>query len=142
MAVSSDYLQFILEQLHGLGRVHARRMFGAAGLYCEAVFFGIISDDTLYLRVDEASRGDYTARGMAAFRPYADRPEISMTYFEVPAEVLEDPEELLSWSAACAGDPGCRQRCGRQAAKTAPQGRPTQPRALNTREVKQRSMAR
>ncbi len=98
MAVSSDYLQFILEQLHGLGRVHARRMFGAAGLYCEAVFFGIISDDTLYLRVDEASRGDYTARGMAAFRPYADRPEISMTYFEVPAEVLEDPEELLSWS--------------------------------------------
>jgi DNA transformation protein len=98
MAVSSDYLQFILEQLHGLGRVHSRRMFGAAGLYCDEIFFGIISDDTLYLRVDEASRGDYTARGMAAFRPYADRPEVSMTYFEVPADVLEDPEELLTWS--------------------------------------------
>jgi DNA transformation protein len=98
VAVSSDYLQFILEQLHGLGAVHARRMFGAAGLYYEANFFGIISDDTLYLRVDEASRGDYTARGMAAFRPYADRPEVSMTYFEVPADVLEDAEELLIWS--------------------------------------------
>ena len=56
MAVSSDYLQFILEQLHGLGQVHARRMFGAAGLYCDEIFFGIISEDTLYLRVDEASR--------------------------------------------------------------------------------------
>jgi DNA transformation protein len=98
MAVSSDYLQFILEQLRGLGRVHSRRMFGAAGLYCDEVFFGIISDDTLYLRVDEASRGDYTARGMAAFKPYADRPEVSMTYFEVPADVLEDPEALLLWS--------------------------------------------
>ena len=98
MAVSSDYLQFILEQLRGLGRVHARRMFGAVGLYCDEVFFGIISDDTLYLRVDDASRADYTARGMAAFRPYADRPELSMTYFEVPADVLEDPEELLTWS--------------------------------------------
>ena len=98
MAVSSDYLQFILEQLHGLGRVRSRRMFGAAGLYCDEIFFGIISDDTLYLRVDDANRGDYTARGMAAFRPYADRPEISMTYFEVPADVLEDPEEFLIWS--------------------------------------------
>lgn len=98
MAVSSDYLQFILEQLHGLGQVHSRRMFGAAGLYCDGIFFGIISEDTLYLRVDEASRPDYTSRGMQAFRPYADRPEVSMTYFEVPADVLEDSEELLSWS--------------------------------------------
>jgi DNA transformation protein and related proteins len=98
MAVSSDYLQFILEQLRGLGHVRSRRMFGAAGLYCDEVFFGIISDDTLYLHVDEASRGDYSARGMAAFRPYADRPEVSMTYFEVPADVLEDTEELLIWS--------------------------------------------
>lgn len=98
MAVSSDYLQFILEQLHGLGQVHARRMFGAAGLYCDEIFFGIISDDTLYLRVDEASRPDYTSRGMQAFRPYADRPEVSMTYFEVPADVLEDAAQLLIWS--------------------------------------------
>lgn len=98
MAVSSDYLQFILEQLHGLGQVHARRMFGAAGLYCDEIFFGIISDDTLYLRVDEASRPDYTSRGMQAFKPYADRPEVSMTYFEVPADVLEDAAQLLIWS--------------------------------------------
>jgi DNA transformation protein and related proteins len=98
MAVSSDYLQFILEQLRGLGHVHSRRMFGAAGLYCEEIFFGIISDDTLYLRVDDSNRADYTTRGMAAFRPYADRPEVSMTYFEVPAEVLEDSEQLLTWS--------------------------------------------
>jgi DNA transformation protein and related proteins len=98
MAVSSDYLQFILEQLRGLGHVYSRRMFGAAGLYCEEIFFGIISDDTLYLRVDDANRADYTARGMAALKPYANRPEVSMTYFEVPAEVLEDAAQLLSWS--------------------------------------------
>jgi TfoX/Sxy family transcriptional regulator of competence genes len=35
---------------------------------------------------------------MQAFRPYADRPEVSMTYFEVPADVLEDAAELLTWS--------------------------------------------
>jgi TfoX/Sxy family transcriptional regulator of competence genes len=35
---------------------------------------------------------------MQPFRPYADRPEISMTYYEVPAEVLEDAAQLVSWS--------------------------------------------
>jgi hypothetical protein len=35
MAVSEDYLQYVLEQLAGLGRVTARRMFGGVGLYHE-----------------------------------------------------------------------------------------------------------
>jgi DNA transformation protein len=61
------------------------------------VFFAIVSDDTLYLRVDDSNREDFTARGMAPFRPYADRPEVSMTYYEVPAEVLEDGAALVSW---------------------------------------------
>ena len=98
MAVSRAYLDYVLGQLAGLGRVRSRRMFGGAGLYCDEVFFAIIADDTLYLRVDDASRGDYSARGMAAFRPYADRPGISMSYFAAPAEVLESPEELVLWS--------------------------------------------
>ena len=98
MAVSRDYLDYVLEQLAGLGRLRSRRMFGGAGLYCDEIFFAIISDDTLYLRVDARSRPDFVARGMAAFRPYADRPEISMTYFAVPAEVLEDARELVPWS--------------------------------------------
>jgi DNA transformation protein len=98
MAVSGDYLGYILEQLAQLGAVRSQRMFGAAGLYCDELFFGIVSDDTLYLRTDEAGRAAFTSRGMRPFRPYADRPEVSMTYFEVPAEVLEDAEQLAAWS--------------------------------------------
>ncbi len=98
MAVSRDYLQYVLEQLAGLGELRPQRMFGAAGLYCEELFFAIVSDDTLYLRVDDGNRQDFTARGMAAFRPYADRPEVSMTYYEVPAEVLEDSGVLVTWA--------------------------------------------
>ena len=98
MAVSGDYLQFVLEQLAGLGELRAQRMFGAAGLYCAETFFAIVSDDTLYLRVDDSNRGEFTVRGMAPFRPYADRPEVSMTYYEVPAEVLEDGATLVSWA--------------------------------------------
>ncbi len=108
MPVSGDYLQYVLEQLSALGELRAQHMFGGAGLYCAEVFFAIVSDDTVYLRADDASRADFTRRGMAAFRPYPDRPQVSMTYYEVPAEVLEDPEALVSWSrravaAAAAG---------------------------------------
>jgi DNA transformation protein and related proteins len=129
MPVSSDYLNYVLEQLAGLGGVAARRMFGGVGLYCEELFFGLIDNDTLYLRVNDDNRADYTARGMGQFRPYADRPEISMTYYEIPAEILEDPAQLVVWAqrsvaaALAAAKPGadppasrpgrvCRPRTG------------------------------
>ncbi len=98
MAVSNDYLAYVLDQLAGLGAVSSRRMFGGAGLYCDEYFFGLIADDVLYLRVDDSNRKDYTARGMAQFKPYADRPHLSMSYYEAPAEVLEDAQELVRWA--------------------------------------------
>ena len=129
MAVSRDYLQYVLEQLAGLGELRSRRMFGAAGLYCAEVFFAIVSDDTLYLRVDDSNREDFTARGMAPFRPYADRPEVSMTYYAVPAEVLEDGAALVSWgqrslAGAARSPPGKKpRRGGPRAARRAPPAR-------------------
>jgi DNA transformation protein len=73
-------------------------MFGGAGLYCDEFFFGLIAADTLYLRVDDSNRGDYTARGAAQFRPYADRPLLSMSYYEAPPGVLEDARQLAEWA--------------------------------------------
>jgi DNA transformation protein and related proteins len=99
VTVSTDYLAYVLDQLGELGGVTSRRMFGGAGLYCDEHFFGLISDDTLYLRVDDSNRGDYTARGMQPFRPYADRPQLSMSYYETPAEVLEEARQLATWAA-------------------------------------------
>jgi DNA transformation protein len=103
MAVSSDFLAYVLEQLAALGEVSSRRMFGGAGLYGGEFFFGIIADDVLYLRVDDGNRADYESRGMAPFRPYADRPQVSMSYFEVPAEVLENAPELARWAQRSVG---------------------------------------
>jgi DNA transformation protein len=98
MAVSSDYLQYVLEQLGGLAGVSSRRMFGGMGLYCDGVFFGLIDDDTLFFKVDDTNRPDYVARGMAPFRPFRDRPDQSLSYFEVPADALEDRDELTIWA--------------------------------------------
>jgi DNA transformation protein len=98
MTVSADYLQYVLDQLAALGEVSARRMFGGVGLYSDEFFFGLIAEDTLYLRVDDSNREDYTARAAAPFRPYADRPQLSMSYYEAPPGVLEDARQLSEWA--------------------------------------------
>src|SRR5881275_310299 len=42
MAPSADFLEFLMDQLRGLGRITTRRMFSGAGLYCEGVIFALI----------------------------------------------------------------------------------------------------
>jgi DNA transformation protein len=98
MAAGNEYLQYVLEQLSGLGGVSSRRMFGGFGLYCGSQFFGLIFGDTLYFKVGNANRRDYEERGMGRFRPYRDRPQLSMTYYELPADVLEDAQQLVAWA--------------------------------------------
>jgi DNA transformation protein len=98
MPVAAAYLQYVLEQLERLGRMSSRRMFGGVGLYCGDLFFGLIDDDTLYFKVNDDTRADYESRGMKPFRPYKDKPEVSMTYYTVPVDVLDDPEEIVTWA--------------------------------------------
>jgi DNA transformation protein and related proteins len=98
MSVGAAFLQYVLEQLERLRGITQRRMFGAVGLYCDDVFFAVIDDDTLYFKVDDTTRPDYASRGSTPFRPYKDKPEVSMTYYTVPADVLDDSEELVSWA--------------------------------------------
>jgi DNA transformation protein len=98
MSVSADYLDYVLEQLAGLGGLTTRRMFGGVGLYHGDLFFALIDDDTLYFKVDDSNRTDYQSRGARPFRPYKDRPEVSLTYFEVPAEIMEEHDDIVAWA--------------------------------------------
>jgi DNA transformation protein and related proteins len=98
VSVSSDYLTYVREQLAGLEDVTSRRMFGGVGLYSGELFFGLIDDDVLYLRVDDSNRDEFVSRGSRAFQPFKDKPEYSMSYYEAPAEVLEDRDELVVWA--------------------------------------------
>lgn len=97
MPVSAPYQEYILERLSGLGRVSAKRMFGGVGLYLDGVFFALIADDTLYFKVDHATKALYEAAGMGPFRPSPHRP-MTMGYYEVPVDVLEDDDRVAMWA--------------------------------------------
>jgi TfoX/Sxy family transcriptional regulator of competence genes len=80
----------------------------------------------MYFKVNDAIRGDYEARGMGRFRPYPNKPHLSMTYYEVPADVLEDADECAGWArrsvaaAAAPKDAGAKQAARK---RTAPRSR-------------------
>jgi DNA transformation protein len=87
---------WVLNRLSELGDISSRPMFGGHGIYWRDVIFGIIFRDRLYFKVDDPSKDEYLARGMGPFRPN-DRQTLK-SYYEVPAEVLDDREALLSWA--------------------------------------------
>src|SRR5579864_40617 len=56
MVASDSFAEFLREQLAPLGRVTVRRMFGKTGVFCDGVMFGMVTDNMLYLRVDDHNR--------------------------------------------------------------------------------------
>jgi DNA transformation protein len=65
MAISQDFLDFLQDQLTGLGHITARRMFSGAAIYCDGVVFALVLRDVLHFKVDDGNRAAYAAEGMA-----------------------------------------------------------------------------
>jgi DNA transformation protein and related proteins len=86
---------FVLEQLGRVTPVTAKSMFGGVGLYADGLFFALIAEDRLYFKVDDTNRPDFERLGMEPFRPFGE--DGAMGYYEVPADVLEDPVQLAAW---------------------------------------------
>jgi DNA transformation protein and related proteins len=95
MAVSEGDLAFVLDQLDGLGELRSRRMFSGVGLYVGDLFFALIHGGVLYLKVDNQTRGRYTRRRL---QPFAPGGKPSMSYYPVPAAILEDADQLIVWA--------------------------------------------
>ncbi len=70
-------------------------MFDSVGLYLGKKFFGIVHKGTVYFKTNEVTRKRYLELGMKPFAP--SKKQVLKNYFEVPSEVLENPEELREW---------------------------------------------
>ncbi len=99
MAASADFLEFLKDQLEGLGHVTSRRMFSGAGLYCDGVIFALVLRDTLYLKVDDGNRSTYEAEGLAPFSYEARGKAVQVgAYWRAPERLLDDPDEMVEWA--------------------------------------------
>jgi DNA transformation protein and related proteins len=99
MPVSSEFRDYLLEQLEPLGPVSARRMFGGAGLFYGSVMFALLINDVMYLKTDEASQVDFEDAGTEPFSyQRGDKQQALKTLWRVPDDVMDDVDDLLAWS--------------------------------------------
>lgn len=125
----TSFRDFVLDQLRDIVALECRPMFGAFGLYSRETFFGIIDDGRLYLKVSPETLPEYTSRGSEPFRPTPK--QTLKSYYEVPAEILEDRERLTEWAndAARPAEPVRRtaRRAARRKARPIKSSRPPAP---------------
>lgn len=94
--------EFVTELLEGMGPIRVRRMFGGVGVYADGLMFGLIADDVLYLKVDEALKAELDAEGSGPFvwtprnGPRAGE-SIDLGYWRLPEAALDDPDEAVRW---------------------------------------------
>lgn len=96
MAKRNEFVQHIVDSLASWAPVSARGMFGGFGIYRDDRMFALIAYDTFYVKVDETSRPEFEAAGLAPFTYGENR--VVMAYYHPPVTAMDDPQELAVWA--------------------------------------------
>jgi DNA transformation protein len=98
VSTSSEFLEFITEQMVDFGPVSVRRMFGGAGIFRDGLMFALVVDEVLYFKADAQTQTAFEAEGLSPFT-YATKnhPRTVMSYWRAPARCLDDPDEMTQW---------------------------------------------
>lgn len=93
------FVTFVLDQIEGLGTATSRAMFGGHGIYVDGIIVGLVDEEVLYLKVDDANLPRFEEAGGKPFTyMHKEKGSVAMSYWTIPAEVLEDPEQLSEWA--------------------------------------------
>ncbi len=98
MSGKNEFVEYLLELLEPFGGVKVKSMFGGFGIFRHDLMFGLVADDTLYLKADEKSRSEFQAKGLSPFVYKMKGKEGTMPYYQAPDEAMEDPEEMALWA--------------------------------------------
>ena len=101
MVASPEYADFLSEQLAPLGRITTRRMFGKTGVFCDGAMLGMVTANTLYLRVDDDNRATFEEARSSPPLNYAKKGTlIELSFWRVPDRLFDDPDEFMKWARA------------------------------------------
>ena len=108
MASSLEFVQYAAGQLGEAGEISWKRMFGEYGLYCDGIFFAVICDNCLFVKL--------TVAGAAAFPQLPHQPPYEGARPYLLVEELDDREwlaRLVRCTCAALPAPGARRRRSR-----------------------------
>ena len=99
MAVSDSFQQHIADIFAPIGRIHFLNMFGGAAVYAEEVMFGLIANETFYIKTDDELRARLRDKGSVQFvwnDPSSDD-TIRLSYMSLPDSAIDDAAEAVKW---------------------------------------------
>jgi DNA transformation protein len=101
MVASNSFAEFLIEQLAPLGRITMRRMFGKTGVFCDGLMLGMVTDNTLYFRVDDGNRDVFKeAASWAPLNYEKQGAVIDLSFWRAPERLFDEPDELVAWGRA------------------------------------------
>ena len=125
----AEQLEELFAPLHG---VSLRRMFGGIGVFKDRVMFGLVDDDILYLKADDATRPRFEAEDSEPWIYQGrHRANVSAAYWRIPERLFDETDEFVDW-ARTAFDAAARMkdanakpaRKPKAAAKAVPKAKP------------------
>ena len=99
----TEFVEFLHEVFADFGPITARRMFGGWGLYHGGLMFALVKDGRLYLKADEATRHQFTSRGLSPFRYLKKGKTVALSYYLAPEAIYDDREEAAAWATRAYG---------------------------------------
>lgn len=116
---ADTFHDFVRELLRGVPGLTIKRMFGGAGIYSQGVMFGLIADDTIHIKTDDALKEELTEEGSG---PFVWEPKsgprvgerIDFSYWRLPDAALDDPDLALMWARKAIGVAQAKMKAARK----------------------------
>jgi DNA transformation protein len=100
MHTTSEFVDYVLDQLAAVGVIHTSRMFGGVLLKAENKQLGVILMDTLYFKVKEPELQkkfeEMDSERFVYERKDRAEPVVIKNWWSVPEEVLDDRQALVA----------------------------------------------
>ena len=116
--------EFIRELFAQFRPVTVRRMFRSAGIFCDGLMFGLVSDGTIFLKVDAGTVADFEREGSRPFSyTRGKRGRVELSYWRLPERLYDDPDELATWASRALAVAERKKLAPRKRAKRKPPAR-------------------
>ncbi len=98
MSTSSEYVQWIVDQLSEFDDIQTKRLFGGRAVLKDNLNFGLIFNDELYLKADEQNAHRCSDADSQQFTYEKGTKTINVSFWTVPETIIEDKEEFAEWA--------------------------------------------
>lgn len=106
MAASSDFVDYCLELLSGVGPCAAKRMFGGWGIALDGLNLALVADlgngEKLWLKADADNQSRFEAQGCQRFGMTMVKKGVpvaaSMGYYSAPVDAMESASAMAPWA--------------------------------------------